>query len=321
MHIDSGHADALAQRIVQAHAHLLAGEGCREAQARREGDAALAVRLAPEHALAALAVLRASRQLGFVEEDAHCLARAWVAQTQRTGAFDTSHWPDAPQDFGLPAHPRASAFAPCPHDLGLYAVLPDAAWVARMAQAGVPTVQLRFKSDDTDAIAREVHAAVRAVQGTPARLFINDHWRIAIDAGAYGVHLGQEDMAEAPLARIREAGLRLGLSTHGYAEMIRADAVSPSYLALGAVFPTTLKRMKTAPQGLGRLSAYARLMRQHPLVAIGGIDPARIGDVMRSGVGSIAVVRAITAETEPERAAQTLQDLMRAGREAAENRL
>ena len=315
------HADALARHIVQHHAHLRAGEACTEAQARRDDDETLIAALARTHAEAALAVLRASRQLGFVEEDAQCLARAWVAQSQRTGHFDATRWPDDPQDFGLPAHPRAKAFAPCPRELGLYAVLPDAAWVARMAQAGVPTLQLRFKSDDAAAIEREVAAAVRAVQGTPARLFINDHWRIAIEAGAYGVHLGQEDMADAPLERIRDAGLRLGLSTHGYAEMIRADAVSPSYIALGAVFPTTLKRMKTAPQGLGRLHAYARLMRQHPLVAIGGIDPARIADVMHSGVGSIAVVRAITAEADPERAARTLQDLMRAGREASENRL
>ena len=314
-------ADTLARQIVQCHAHLRAGDGSSETDAHRDTDSASVATWTDRHAEAALAVLRASRQLGFVEEDAQCLARAWVAQSQRTGAFDTARWPDEPHDFGLPAHPRDPAFAPCPRELGLYAVLPDAAWVARMAQAGVPTVQLRFKSDDPTAIAREVQAAVRAVQGTPARLFINDHWRMAIDAGAYGVHLGQEDMADAPLARIREAGLRLGLSTHGYAEMIRADAVSPSYLALGAIFPTTLKRMKTAPQGLGRLYAYARLMRQHPLVAIGGIDPARIGDVMRSGVGSIAVVRAITAEAEPERAARALQDLMRAGREATENRL
>ena len=315
------HADALARHIVQHHAHLRAGEACTEAQARRDDDETLIAALARTHVEAALAVLRASRQLGFVEEDAQCLARAWVEQSMRLGDFDPTRWPDEPQDFGLPAHPRTPAFASCPRELGLYAVLPDAAWVARMAQAGVPTLQLRFKSDDHAAIEREVAAAVRAVQGTSARLFINDHWRLAIDAGAYGVHLGQEDMADAPLARIHDAGLRLGLSTHGYAEMIRADAVSPSYIALGAIFPTTLKRMKTAPQGLGRLYAYARLMRQYPLVAIGGIDPTRIGDVMGSGVGSIAVVRAITAETDPERAAQALQDLMRAGREAAENRL
>ncbi len=222
------------------------------------------------------AVYRAAKQaclaLGFVEIDAECLGLAWQARGQRTGRFDPQAWPDEPADFGMRPWPRNDAFAPCPKALGLYAVLPDAAWVGRMARAGVPTVQLRFKSDDAEAIRHEVQAAVEAVRGTPSLLFINDHWQAAIEAGAYGVHLGQEDMDVADLAAIRAAGQRLGLSSHGYAEMLRADRVSPSYIAMGAVFPTTLKRMATAPQGTGRLHAYARLMRDYPLVAIGGID-------------------------------------------------
>ena len=135
------------------------------------------------------------------------------------------------------------------------------------------------------------------------RLFINDHWRVAIGAGAYGVHLGQEDLDELgtdELNEIREAGLRLGVSTHGYAEMLRADAVSPSYIAMGAVFPTTLKRMATVPQGLARLDAYARLTRGYPQVAIGGIDEPRLASVLATGVGSVAVVRAIVAADDPE---------------------
>ena len=172
-----------------------------------------------------------------------------------------------------------------------------------MARAGVPTVQLRFKSSDPQAIQAEVRAAVAAVQGTQALLFINDHWQAAIDAGAYGLHLGQEDveaLTAAELQAIRNAGLRLGISTHGYAEMLRADALSPSYIALGAVFPTTLKRMATAPQGLARLNAYARLMQGTPLVAIGGIDTPRLADVLASGVGSVAVVRALIGADNPE---------------------
>ncbi|WP_296505195.1 thiamine phosphate synthase [Rhodoferax sp.] len=256
-------------------------------------------------------VYRAAKQaclaLGFIEPDAECLANAWQAMTERTGHVNASAWPDDPADFGMRPWPRQDAFAACPHKLGLYAVLPDAAWVARMARAGVPTVQLRFKSDDTRAIEREVSAAVQAVQGTDALLFINDHWQAAIAAGAYGVHLGQEDLELADLQAIRAAGLRLGLSSHGYAEMLRADRFSPSYLAMGAVFPTTLKRMVTAPQGTGRLSAYARLMRDCPLVAIGGIDHSTLPDVLVSGVGSVAVVRALVAAEQPEAMAASLQ--------------
>ena len=267
----------------------------------------------------AASVLAACRSMGFVEDDVQLLARAWAAQTARTGRMDPAAWPDAPQDFGVNTGPCTDAFAPCPQRLGLYAVLPDAAWVGRMARAGVPTLQLRFKSDDRDAIAREVKAAVRAVQGTGSLLFINDHWREAIDAGAYGVHLGQEDLegARDHLQSIRAAGLRLGLSTHGYAELLRAESVAPSYLALGAVYATTLKRMATAPQGPGRLGAYARLMRHRPLVAIGGIDHARLAEVLPSGVGSVAVVRALVAASNPEAEARRFMDRLPQGQEAA----
>lgn len=259
-------------------------------------------------------VYRAAKQaclaLGFIEIDAECLAQAWQVQNQLTGKFDPTAWPEEPADFGMRVWPRSNAFAPCPKMLGLYAVLPDAQWVGRMARAGVPTLQLRFKSDDAQAVAREVQAAVESVRGTGALLFINDHWQAAIEAGAYGVHLGQEDMDVADTAAIRAAGLRLGLSSHGYAEMLRADRLSPSYIAMGAVFPTTLKRMTTAPQGTGRLHVYARLMRDYPLVAIGGIDGDKLPQVLRSGVGSVAVVRAITAAENPEAAATQLQAQM-----------
>ena len=297
-------AQDIANELARLHAHMLAGQARNASDAIRATDA----QLPPEMA----GVMQGCRMLGFLEHDAQCLAHAWQAQTQRTGHFDITHWPCEAQDFGITTDHAPQAFAPCPQQLGLYAVLPDAQWVRRMALAGVPTVQLRFKSDDPAAIAREVNAAVKAVQDTPALLFINDHWQAAIDAQAYGVHLGQEDMNDAPLQKIREAGLRLGLSTHGYAEMLRAEAVAPSYIALGAVFPTTLKRMATAPQGLGRLSAYARLLRHRSLVAIGGIDENQMPAVMQSGVGSIAVVRALTQAPDPEIAADKFQKIMAA---------
>ncbi len=295
--------EALTQALVTLHAAMQTEHACNYEQALRADE----LSLSDEQA----AVRQACRMLGFVEEDALLLDQAWQRQSQGTGHFDPTHWPDNAQDFNLAPWPRNDAFAPCPQHLGLYAVLPDAAWVARMAQAGVPTVQLRFKSTDPDAVRREVREAVQAVKGTNSLLFINDHWRIAIEEDAYGVHLGQEDMDEAQLETIRQAGLRLGLSTHGYGELLRAQAVSPSYLALGAVFPTTLKKMKTAPQGLGRLGAYARLMQGRSLVAIGGIDLNAVPDVMRTGVGSIAVVRAITAAEQPEQAALAFQQAMK----------
>lgn len=283
---------AMAAAIVEAHRAQL-GLASSDASAPEYGHDDPVYRAAKQ----------ASRTLGFIEADAECVAAAWQARTQRTGAFDATAWPDEPRDFGMAPHPRANGFAPCPISLGLYAVLPDAAWVGRMARAGVPTVQLRFKSDDEDAVQREVESAIDAVRGTGARLFINDHWQAAIHAGAYGVHLGQEDIDLADLGAIRDAGLRLGLSTHGYAETLRADRISPSYIAMGAVYATTLKQMATVPQGPGRLAAYARLMRLHSLVAIGGIDAARLPQVLKSGVRSVAVVRALVTAEQPEVAA------------------
>ncbi len=298
---------SFAQDILDHHSALQTGEPRPLADCAQPGDAA-------DGALCTN-VRAACRSLGFVEDDARLLARAWAKQAERTGRADPAAWPDAPEDFGVDTRPRADAFPACPQRLGLYAVLPDANWVGRMAQAGVPTLQLRFKSEDGSAIAREVQAAVRAVQGTASRLFINDHWREAIDAGAYGVHLGQEDLegAREHLQTIHAAGLRLGLSTHGYAELLRAESVAPSYLALGAVYATTLKRMATAPQGPGRLAAYARLMRHRPLVAIGGIDFARLDEVLPSGVGSVAVVRALVAAHDPESEARRFMDRIAQG--------
>lgn len=261
---------------------------------------------------------QAALALGFIESDAECVALAWQRQADRLGYFDARHWPDAPEDYGLaqrePAVPQA--FPACPERLGLYAVLPDAAWVARMAQAGVPTLQLRFKSENPDAVRHEVEAAVQGVRGTNALLFINDHWQAALEAGAghegfLGVHLGQEDMdtlQAEDFAAIRSAGLRLGLSTHGYAEMLRAANLQPSYIAMGAVWATTLKAMPTAPQGPGRLAAYVRLIQAagYPGVAIGGISATEVPVVKATGVGSFAVVRAITGAADPEQAARAL---------------
>ncbi len=293
--------DTLVKTMVQMHAHLALPSNA-------DASAAPA-----SHQPADLAYACA-RRLGFIAADAACIAHAWAQQTVRSGRFDPTAWPMDLADFTPAPQGPAQPFAACPHDLGVYAVLPSAQWVARMAEAGVGTLQLRFKSTDAAAIRAEIQAAVRAVEGTTCRLFINDHWQQAIDAGAYGVHLGQEDLdllTPEQLQTIRLAGLRLGLSTHGYAEMLRAHAAGPSYMALGAVFPTTLKAMATPPQGLGRLGAYAQLLQHKPLVAIGGIGPEHLPAIARTGVGSFAVVRAITAAPDPEQAAAELQQLWR----------
>jgi thiamine-phosphate pyrophosphorylase len=260
-----------------------------------------------------LAGALAAINMGFIESDAKVLGKAWSRMVQGDGGFNATKWPNRPEHFDLLPWTRnmnSGAFPECPMRLGLYGVMPDADWVKRMVDAQLPTVQLRFKSEDKYKIRKQIKEAVKATKDSETLLFINDYWEQAIDEGAYGVHLGQEDMAIANLDRIRSAGLRLGLSTHGYAEMVYADRFCPSYIAMGAVFPTNLKRMPTAPQGLGRLYHYAKLMSQYPLVAIGGIDQDSIHAVAKSGVGSVAVVRAITQAKDPKAAVKHLQELM-----------
>ncbi len=198
-------------------------------------------------------------------------------------------------------------FAPLTHCIGFYPVVPTAAWVERLLGWGVRTIQLRIKAaDHTPAeIEREVRAAVEAGRAVPdAQVFINDHWQLALAAGAWGVHLGQQDLDIADIAALRSAGIRLGLSTHTPAELARAHAVQPSYLAIGPIYPTTLKVMPYEPVGLDQLRLWARQAAPYPVVAIGGISLALMPGVMACGVDGVAVVSAVTLAPSPEQAAR-----------------
>lgn len=198
------------------------------------------------------------------------------------------------------------SFASLTGPIGFYPVVPDAAWVQRLLGWGVRTIQLRCKAaDHTPAeIASQVRSAVAAGRAVPgAQVFINDHWELALAAGAYGVHLGQQDLDSADLNALRGAGLRLGLSTHTPAELARAKAVRPSYLAIGPIYPTTLKVMPYEPVGLARLKDWVAQAAPYPAVAIGGISLALMPGVLACGVGGVAVVSALTLAADPRQAA------------------
>ena len=201
-------------------------------------------------------------------------------------------------------------FAPLTHPIGFYPVVPTAAWVERLLSWGVRTIQLRIKAaDHTPAnVAIEVIAAVEAGKAvTGAQVFINDHWQLALAAGAYGVHLGQEDLDTADIEALRLAGIRLGLSTHTPSELGRAKAVQPSYLAIGPIYPTTLKVMPYDAVGLERLAAWAKLAAPYPVVAIGGISLERLPGVracLNADNDGVAVVSAVTLAADPEQAAR-----------------
>ena len=198
-----------------------------------------------------------------------------------------------------------ASFAPLTHPIGFYPVVPTAAWVVRLLGWGVRTIQLRIKTaDHTPAeISAQIIAAIEAGQAVHgAQVFINDHWQLALAANAYGVHLGQEDLDTADIETLRSANIRLGLSTHTPEELARAKAVQPSYLAIGPIYPTTLKVMPYEPVGLVRLAEWAKLAAPYPVVAIGGISLERLPGVLACGVDGVAVVSAVTLASNSEQA-------------------
>ena len=222
------------------------------------------------------------------------------------GPLKPLNWPNDTQDVPLLTasmdEPANVEFPRCTElgELGLYPVVDRASWLERLLSLGVTTIQLRVKDLTGDALEQEVIAAVKIAKEHSVRLFINDYWQLAIKHHAYGVHLGQEDLADADLKAISQAGLRLGLSTHCYYEVARAHAIKPSYLACGPVYHTDSKDMPWIPHGIENLMKWKRLLPDYPWVAIGGINLERFPQVVQTQVSGIAMISAITQAEEPE---------------------
>ena len=181
-----------------------------------------------------------------------------------------------------------------------YPVVDSVAWVARLATLGVGTVQLRAKDLDDAKALQIVTDALEATRGTATKLVVNDYWRAAIVAGAKHLHLGQEDLVDADLKAIRDAGLSLGISTHDDEELATALRADPDYVALGPIFPTTLKSMRFAPQGIPKITEWKKRIGNIPLVAIGGIKFEQAAAIFAAGADSIAVVSDVTQNTDPD---------------------
>jgi hydroxymethylpyrimidine kinase/phosphomethylpyrimidine kinase/thiamine-phosphate diphosphorylase len=268
---------------------------------------------------------------GYDITDALAAAKAYVQQGLRQaqaigqgpGPVLHAGWPEQAIDFPLPrwviqqdgvwqleASFLVEGFPATDHQLGLYPVVDSVAWIEKLLQWGVRTLQLRVKNPDVPDLEQQIQQAIELGKRYQARLFINDYWQLAIKHGAYGVHLGQEDLQVADLNAIRQSGLRFGISTHGFFELARAFALQPSYIALGHIFPTQTKEMPSQPQGLQRLDRYVALASDFPTVAIGGISEERVPEVQVSGVGSIALVSAITKASDPKAATERLLRLV-----------
>jgi thiamine-phosphate pyrophosphorylase len=193
-----------------------------------------------------------------------------------------------------------------------YLIVDGAHWLARLLPCGVKLVQLRVKGKSADEVAREITDAKRMCAEHGAQLIVNDYWRAAIDAGCDYIHLGQEDLAAADLDAIRRAGVKLGISTHTHAELEVALQAKPDYIALGPIYPTILKAMRFAPQGLERIGEWKRRIRDIPLVAIGGITLERAPGVLAAGADSIAVVTDVLRNPDPEARARAFVEATRA---------
>jgi thiamine-phosphate pyrophosphorylase len=187
-----------------------------------------------------------------------------------------------------------------PYPDPFYPVVDSVAWVARLAKLGVGTIQLRAKNLDDAQALQIVSDALEVTKGTPTKLVVNDYWRAAIVAGAQHLHLGQEDLVDADLNEIRKARLTLGISTHDDKELATALRAKPDYVALGPIFPTTLKSMRFAPQGVAKITEWKKRVGNIPLVAIGGIKFEQSAEIFAAGADSIAVVSDVTQNADPD---------------------
>jgi hydroxymethylpyrimidine kinase/phosphomethylpyrimidine kinase/thiamine-phosphate diphosphorylase len=249
------------------------------------------------------AAIAACLALGHDALDAAVVAKAYVNQGLRTGGgvgrgrgpLAHGPWPSDPDDMphlgpDTAFHRTPAAFPPCDEgSLGLYPVVDRAAWVDRLGALGVRTIQIRVKDLADDARRSEIEAAAAAARARGVQLYVNDDWEAAVRCGAHGVHLGQDDLDGADLGAVLRAGLRLGISTHGYGELARALACRPSYVALGTLFESPSKSFAHAPLGL---DAFARIRRLSgvPVVAIGGITLESAPAVLAAGADGCAII-------------------------------
>ncbi|ABS76856.1 thiamine phosphate synthase [Coxiella burnetii] len=194
---------------------------------------------------------------------------------------------------------KRKSFPLC-NSFGFYPIVDSVEWVERLLSYGVRTIQLRIKNASPQKIKKAVIESVALARHYQAKLFINDYWKLAIEAGAYGVHLGQEDLETADLSAIRAANLRLGISTHTLYELSRAHAIQPSYVAFGPIYETYSKPMPYSARGLEWLRYWCEIS-PYPVVAIGGINLNRLESVLNAGAVNVAVISAVTKSKTPQK--------------------
>jgi thiamine-phosphate pyrophosphorylase len=173
---------------------------------------------------------------------------------------------------------------------------------------GVEIVQLREKHLADEELAAVANAARALCERLGALLIINDRPTVAVEVGADGVHVGQEDM---PVAEVRELvgpEMLIGLSTHAPQEIDAVDPVLVDYIGVGPIHETPTKLGRPAV-GL-ELVRYAAAHAPVPFFAIGGLDAGNLGEALEAGAERVCVLRAIAAAEDPERSARSLRALI-----------
>ena len=296
-----------------------------------DADSGLLCRLVTEHARGWLTPAPGPRHAGtehlFASHFAAATADGFVAADAAVLAMMKTCHPHQLPWLSWGEQPAAAFTLAGPsRRLDLYAIVDSAERLQQVLAAGVKTVQLRVKTPDHannanghwfDMLRGEVERSVAACAAAGAELFVNDHWQLAADAGASGVHLGQEDLlalGEAGRAQLRATGMALGISSHSLWELCRARTLAPRYIACGPVWPTLTKAMPWRPQGLDNLSWWCR-MAGTPVVAIGGIlGPEQVFDAASCGANGVCIVRGLG--DQPETVVPALQRAFEAGRRA-----
>ena len=176
-------------------------------------------------------------------------------------------------------------------------------------QAGLRAVQLREK----DMAVRELLGLAERLRESTrrhgARLFVNDRSDVALAVGADGVQRTGASLPVATLRAICPAGFLIGASVHSLAEARSAEPEGADFLIFGPVYDTPSKRQYGPPQGLAALERVGSAVRL-PVLAVGGITPARVGEVQRAGAAGVAVIGAILGADRPGDAVKQFLDAL-----------
>jgi thiamine-phosphate pyrophosphorylase len=186
--------------------------------------------------------------------------------------------------------------------------------IASAARAGVDLIQVREPGISDRALLDLVRAALIAVEGTRARVIVNERTDVALAAGAAGVHL---KAASVPASRVRAIAphpFLIGRSVHTLDEAVAADRDGVDYLCFGTVFPSQSKPPGHRVAGLDALRTVTARVSV-PVLAIGGVTERGIQDVAAEGAGGVAAIGLFAATPDLPALVRTLRRAFDSGSE------